>query len=146
MRAVVQRVSEARVKVGGSIVGEISTGFLVLLAIHQNDREPLIAKMCDKLTGLRIFNDASGKMNLSLKDVGGEILVVSQFTLYADAQKGNRPSFGAAAPADKAEAFYDKFVTYLKENRYKVETGKFGAEMTVELVNEGPVTIILESN
>jgi D-tyrosyl-tRNA(Tyr) deacylase len=145
MRAVIQRVSRAEVRADGEVVGKIGKGLLVLLAIHRQDEEGAIAKMADRVTFLRIFDDGAGKMNLSVKDLAGEILVVSQFTLYGDAKGGNRPSFLESARPEKAVDYYDKFVTYLRENRFKVETGKFGATMEVELVNDGPTTIILDS-
>ncbi len=144
MRAVIQVVSEANVKVDDKIVGIINKGFLVLLAIHENDTEDKILKMADKISDLRIFTDDNDKMNLSLKDVGGEILLVSQFTLYGDTKKGNRPSFIESAKPVKAVPYYEKVVTLLKNKGFKVETGQFGAMMQVSLVNEGPATIIID--
>jgi len=144
MRAVIQRVKKAGVSVNGEIIGQISKGLLVLLAVHQDDEELVIKKMADKILNLRIFNDDQGKMNLSVKDVGGEIMVVSQFTLYGDCRKGNRPSFIKSAKPKKAIPFYEKFVEYTKEQGIRCETGKFGAMMEVELVNDGPVTIIID--
>lgn len=144
MRIVAQRVSRAKVTVGNKTIGEIGKGLLVFLAIHKNDEEKVITNLADKILTLRVFEDTQSKMNLSVRDTGGEILVVSQFTLYGDASGGNRPSFTAAAGPAKAEAFYDKFVTYLKEQRLNIRTGKFGADMAVELINDGPVTIILD--
>ena len=144
MRAVIQRVKNASVKVDGEIVGKIGKGLLVLLAVHENDEEEMISKMADKIINLRIFNDSDDKMNLALKDVDGEILVVSQFTLYGNTKKGNRPSFIESAKPEKAIPFYKKFVNYIKEQEIKAETGKFGAMMEVDLVNDGPTTIIID--
>jgi len=145
MRAVIQRVKSAEVRVAGEIVGQIGHGLLVLLAVHRQDEEISIPRLADKIVALRIFDDRAGKMNLSVKDTAGEIMVVSQFTLYGDARGGNRPSFLESARPDKAADYYDEFVTYLRQNRFKVETGKFGATMEVALVNDGPTTIILDS-
>lgn len=146
MRAVIQRVKEAKVTVDGKIVGQIGKGVLVLLGVGKDDSEDDLIWTANKVVNLRIFEDESGKMNLSLLDVGGEILVVSQFTLYGDARKGRRPSFTSAAPPEKGEKFYEKFVEYLKKKyNIKVETGEFGAMMDVQLVNWGPVTILLDS-
>lgn len=144
MRAVIQRVKNANVKVGEEIVGQIDHGFLVLLAVHVNDEEEVIQKMADKILKLRVFDDEAGKMNNSIKDTGGEILVVSQFTLYGDCKKGNRPGFTNSARPEKAIPMYEKFVSYIKEQGVKAETGKFGAMMEVLLVNDGPVTIIID--
>lgn len=144
MRAVIQAVSSANVKVDNKVVGKIKRGYLVLLAIHNDDVEDKIAKMADKIEGLRIFIDDNDKMNLSLKDVGGEILLVSQFTLYGDTKKGNRPSFVDSAKPVKAVPYYEKVVALLKDKGFKVETGYFGAMMSVSLVNEGPTTIIID--
>ena len=144
MRAVIQAVSLANVKVDNKIVGKIKRGCLVLLAIHKDDTKDKIAKMADKIERLRIFMDDNGKMNLSLKDVGGEILLVSQFTLYGDTKKGNRPSFIESAKPVKAVPYYEKVVASLKDKGFKVETGYFGAMMSVSLVNEGPTTIIID--
>jgi len=144
MRSVVQRVSRAEVKIGGRAVGQIKKGLLVFLAVHKDDNEEKIAKLAEKIMALRIFSDKEGKMNLSLKEVGGEILVVSQFTLYGDTKKGNRPSFIESAPKEKAIPFYEKFIDYFKKEDIKTETGEFGAMMEVELTNDGPVTIIIE--
>ncbi len=147
MRAVVQRVKEAKVEVDGKVVGEIKKGLLVLLGVGKDDTENDIKWTADKIVGLRIFEDEKGKMNLSLLDVNGELLVVSQFTLYGDARKGKRPSFTNAAPPEKGKDFYERFVEYIREsyNNIKVETGIFGAMMDVYLVNWGPVTILLDS-
>ncbi len=144
MRAVIQVVSSANVKVDSKTVGDINKGFLVLLAIHNDDMEDKIEKMADKIADLRIFTDEDDRMNLSLKDVGGEILVVSQFTLYGDTKKGNRPSFLESAKPVKAVPYYEKLVSLLKNKGFKVETGQFGAMMQVSLVNEGPTTIIID--
>ena len=144
MRAVVQRVSRAAVRVDGQTVGAIGRGFVVLAGFAPADDESALAWMAEKLAGLRVFGDAEGKMNLGLADVGGAMLVVSQFTLYGDASKGRRPSFVGAAPPGPAEALYDRFVGLLRERGVPVETGRFGAMMDVELVNDGPVTLLLE--
>ena len=150
MRILLQRVSSATVRVGsqneepGHIAGQIRTGFLLLVGLTHTDRETELQWMVDKITGLRLFSDTEGKMNLSLADVGAGLLVVSQFTLYGDASKGRRPSFIDAARPDIAEALYNRFITLLRERVQQVETGIFGAHMDVELVNDGPVTIWLE--
>lgn len=144
MRAVVQRVSRAAVRVDGETVGAIGRGFVVLAGFAPTDAEPALAWMAEKLVGLRVFADAEDKMNLALGDVGGALLVVSQFTLYGDASKGRRPSFIGAAPPEQAEALYDRFVALLRERGVPVETGRFRAMMDVELVNDGPVTLLLE--
>lgn len=145
MRAVIQKVKKAKVLVGDSIVGEIATGFLVLLAVHVDDEEQEVEKLTEKIIKLRIFADKEGKMNKAIQAVDGEILLVSQFTLYADTKKGNRPSFMEAARPDKAIPFYEKFVEYIRAKGIKIETGEFGAMMEVELTNDGPTTIILDS-
>ena len=146
MRVVLQRVSRAAVRVDGKTVGEIGRGFLVLVGFAPTDTEPSIDWMADKVLGLRLFGDAEGKMNLALDDVGGALLVVSQFTLYGDTRKGRRPSFVDAAPPAVAVPLYERFVALLRERGggTKVETGEFGAMMEVELVNDGPVTLMLE--
>lgn len=144
MRAVIQTVSSANVKVKEEIIGQIGKGYLVLLAIHVTDTDDKITKMADKIADLRIFTDADDKMNLSLKDVGGKVLLVSQFTLYGDTKKGNRPSFIDSARPDKAIPMYEKIIDLLKEKGLKVETGRFGAMMSVSLINEGPTTIIID--
>jgi len=144
MRAVIQRVKKANVKIDNKVTGEIGQGLLVLLAVHQDDEEKIISKMADKIMNLRIFSDQEDKMNLSIKDVGGEILVVSQFTLYGDCKKGNRPSFIESARPEKAIPMYEALVKYIKEQGIKVATGKFGAMMEVELINDGPVTVIID--
>jgi D-tyrosyl-tRNA(Tyr) deacylase len=145
MRAVVQRVSEARVKVAGEIVGEIGPGFLVLLGVGKDDTDQDADWLAEKISGLRVFEDSEGKLNLSLADVRGSVLVVSQFTLYADCRKGRRPGFEAAAPPELAERLYEHFVARLKEKNLPVATGRFQAMMEVELVNQGPVTLLLDS-
>ena len=146
MRVVVQRVSRAAVRVGGETVGAIGRGFVVLAGFGPADGEPALRWMAEKLVGLRVFGDAEEKMNLALGDVGGALLVISQFTLYGDVQKGRRPSFIDAAPPGVAEPLYERFVAMLRELGAKVETGKFGAMMDVELVNDGPVTLVIEKS
>jgi len=146
MRAVVQRVSEARVVVEEETVGAIKKGLLVFVGVGKDDTEEDCEWLADKVSGLRIFEDEGGKMNLSVKDINGEVLVVSQFTLYGDCRRGKRPSFTEAAPPDKGEALYEKFVELLREKGLRVETGKFRAHMHVHLVNDGPVTILLDSS
>lgn len=145
MKAVVQRVSRASVTVSGSITGAIGTGLLVLLGVGKGDTEQSADYLIDKIAGLRIFPDEAGKMNRSLIDVNGALLVVSQFTLYGDCRKGRRPGFDAAAPPDAANRLYEYFVAQARARKLPVETGVFQAHMDVELVNEGPVTFILES-
>jgi len=144
VRAVVQRVSRAAVRIDGATVGQIGRGFVVLAGFHASDTEAALAWMADKIVGLRVFADAGDKMNLALADVGGSLLVISQFTLYGDVQKGRRPSFVDAAPPGLAEPLYERFVAMLRERGAGVETGEFGAMMDVELVNDGPVTLVLE--
>jgi D-tyrosyl-tRNA(Tyr) deacylase len=144
MKLVIQRVKEASASINGKIIGKINKGFLVLLGISQEDTEEKIDWLVKKLINLRIMADKDGKMNLKLADVGGEILVVSQFTLFADCKKGNRPSFIAAASPEKAEKLYNLFIKKLKEEKAKIKTGEFGAMMQISLINDGPVTIILE--
>lgn len=145
MRAVVQRVSRAKVTVDGEAVGEIGRGLLVLLGVTHTDGEADADYLVDKIVNLRIFEDAAGKMNLSLVDIDGEMLAVSQFTLYGDTRRGRRPSFIDAAPGDMARGMYEYFVAKSRETIDRVETGRFAAMMDVELVNDGPVTIILNS-
>ncbi len=145
MRAVVQRVSRAMVSVDGTIAGEIGRGLLVLLGVTHTDDDKDVDYLIDKLVNLRVFADEAGKMNLSLADLDGEMLVVSQFTLYGDTRKGRRPSFIDAAPGPQAERWYGRFVEKARESIRKVETGDFGKMMDVELVNDGPVTIILDT-
>jgi D-tyrosyl-tRNA(Tyr) deacylase len=146
MRAVVQRVRRASVTIDGTVVGQIDRGLLVLLGVTHADTPEAAAWLGDKIVGLRIFNDADGKMNLALADVGGAVLVVSQFTLYGDCQKGRRPSFIDAARPETAIPLYETFVNAVKALGVPVATGQFGADMQVELVNDGPVTLILERN
>lgn len=145
MRAVIQKVKKASVSVDNKLVSEIVYGFMILLGVKDTDKEEDIEYIKKKISKLRIFEDNEGKMNLSLKDVGGEILMVSQFTLYGDARKGNRPSFSQSAKADKAEKYYEILINQLKEEGFKVKTGIFQTHMEVSLVNDGPVTIILDS-
>ncbi len=144
MKLVLQRVQRAEVRVDGETVGAIGKGLLVFLGIHSQDTSDKIAWLVNKLLNLRIFEDELGKMNLSVKDVGGEILVVSQFTLYANCARGLRPDFLEAAPPSVAEPLYEQFIAEVKKGMGKVQTGKFGAYMEVSLVNDGPVTILLE--
>lgn len=146
MRAVVQRVDRAKVTVDGNIAGEISQGLMVLVGVVEGDTEKDAQYLADKVTGLRIFEDEAGKMNLSIKDIGGEILSISQFTLYGDCRKGKRPSFDKAAKPETAIVLYEKFNELCRQQDIKVETGIFGAHMLVELANNGPVTILLDSS
>lgn len=145
MRAVVQRAARAAVRVGGQTVGEIGAGLLVLLGVAAGDGEEAARFMAAKLAGLRIFEDAAGKMNRSVADVGGGVLVVSQFTLLGDARSGNRPGFSAAAPPEEANRLYEQVCAMLREKGLTVAQGVFRAHMEVELVNDGPVTILLDS-
>lgn len=145
MRAVVQRVKEAKVLVDGRVTGKIDKGLLIFLGVSREDGETDLAFLTSKIPDLRIFADASEKFNLSLKDVGGEILVVSQFTLYADYRKGRRPSFTQAADPLLAKDLYERFILQLKAQGIPVQTGEFQATMEVHLINDGPVTLILES-
>ena len=145
MKVVVQRVSEASVTVDGEVIGRIGHGLMLLVGVRHEDGEQDVAWMADKLAGLRIFEDADEKMNLSVEDVNGAILSVSQFTLYGDCRKGKRPNFMAAARPEHAEALYEQFNARLRARGLTVETGKFGAMMDVALVNDGPVTLILDS-
>jgi D-tyrosyl-tRNA(Tyr) deacylase len=145
MRAVVQRVSRARVTAGGEIAGEIGLGLLVLLGVGAGDTRADADYLAEKTIGLRIFEDADGKMNLPVAEVGGALLVVSQFTLYGDARRGKRPSFDAAAPPGPARELYEYFVAKVRAAGLRCETGRFQETMQVELVNEGPVTILLDS-
>lgn len=146
MRAVVQRVTRARVTVESATTGEIQQGLVVLLGVGRDDSETDAEYLAAKITALRIFDDEQGKMNLSLKDVGGGMLVISQFTLYGDVRRGNRPSWIDAAAPEKAEPLYEFFITQVRRSLSGVATGLFGAEMQVELVNDGPVTILLDSH
>lgn len=146
MRVVAQKVSRASVRVGGEVVGEIGRGLMLLISAGADDADSDAAWMARKIVNLRVFPDDDGKMNLSLLDVGGEILAISQFTLHGDCRKGNRPSFVKAMPPDEAGKYFESFVDLLKENSpRKVATGIFGAMMDVELVNDGPVTLLLDS-
>jgi D-tyrosyl-tRNA(Tyr) deacylase len=145
MRAVVQRVSRASVKAKGAVVGEIQLGLLVLLAVAQDDTEGDADYLADKIAGLRIFEDADGKMNRAVADAGGAVLAVSQFTLYGDVRRGKRPSFDAAARPEQAVRLYECFVGKIRAAGLRCETGKFQEMMEVEMVNDGPVTILLDS-
>ncbi len=145
MRAVVQRIRSAKVTVAGAVVGEIGRGLLVLLGVHTSDSPEQARWLADKLAGLRIFEDNAGKMNLAVGDIGGAVLVVSQFTLYGDCSKGRRPSFIAAARPETAIPLYEAVVTALKSHGVPVATGVFGADMQVELTNDGPVTLVIDS-
>ena len=145
MRAIVQRVSRARVTAGGEIAGEIGLGLLVLLGVGAGDTRADADYLAEKTIGLRIFEDADGKMNLPVAEVDGALLVVSQFTLYGDARRGKRPSFDAAAPPGPARELYEYFVAKVRAAGLRCETGRFQETMQVELVNEGPVTILLDS-
>lgn len=145
MKAVLQRVTRAAVTVDGQTVGQIGKGFLILLGVSNEDTEETARKLADKICRLRIFEDENGKTNLSLADVGGELLVVSQFTLYADCKKGNRPSFVKAGAPDMAERLYEHFMDRCRNYVDVVEKGQFGADMKVELLNDGPFTLMLES-
>ena len=144
MKAVIQRVSNASVTVDNQICGKINKGYLILLGVGQEDTEQDCIRIADKIIKLRIFSDENDKINLSLKDVNGELLIVSQFTLYADCRKGNRPNFTQAGKPDLAEHLYNFFVDYCKKNIPVVQTGIFGADMKVELLNDGPFTVIIE--
>jgi D-tyrosyl-tRNA(Tyr) deacylase len=145
MRAVVQRVAEAAVSVDGREIGRIGRGFVLLLGIARDDTEQDASYLADRIIGTRIIADQQGKMNLALGAVGGELLVISQFTLYADVDSGRRPSFTAAAPGDQAQPLYEHFLSLCRKAGVRVASGEFGAMMTVSLVNDGPVTIILDS-
>ena len=144
MRIVIQRVKEAQVTVEGKIVGQIKKGALVLLGVHKNDLPSHTLWMAQKLVDLRFFSDEQGKMNRSLRDVDGEVLIVSQFTLYGNCNEGRRPGFDAAAPGTIAKMLYEKFIEEVKGQVKSVETGIFGADMEVSLVNEGPVTFVID--
>jgi D-tyrosyl-tRNA(Tyr) deacylase len=145
MRAVVQRVTSGRVEAGGAVAGEIGAGLLVLLGVSKTDSVKDADFLADKIVNLRIFSDDAGKMNRSLIDTGGELLVVSQFTLYGDCSKGRRPGFDAAAPAETARALYEHFVAAARAKGVRVQTGVFQAHMAVSLVNDGPFTLLVES-
>ena len=145
MRAVVQRVSEARVRSEGRLLGSIGPGLLVLLGVTHDDSEAEAVRLAGKISRLRIFADEAGRMNLALNAVGGELLVVSQFTLFADVRSGNRPGYSLAARPETAIPLYERFVSELRSLGFTVATGEFGADMQVELVNDGPVTLIIDS-
>lgn len=146
MRAIIQRVKNASVKIDGSLKGEAGEGLLIFLGVGKGDGDEDLKYIADKTLGLRIFEDENGKMNKSVVDINGDLLVISQFTLYGDCRKGKRPSFDGAMPPKEAEEMYEKFVAYVRESGLKTETGEFGADMKVELLNDGPVTIILDSS
>jgi D-tyrosyl-tRNA(Tyr) deacylase len=145
MRALIQRVSQASVSVEDQVVGSIGPGYVVLLGVTHDDSQKQVNWLTNKIVGLRLFEDDAGKMNLSIREVGGSILLVSQFTLYANANKGRRPSFTKAAHPDQAEPLVAQFADSIRANDIHVETGVFGAMMSVELTNDGPVTLMLES-
>ena len=145
MKFVIQRVTHAEVAVEGEVIGKIGKGFMVLIGVAQDDTRVIADKMVKKLTGLRIFEDENGKTNLSLDQVGGELLLISQFTLYANCKKGNRPSFVEAGKPDMAEELYDYIISKCKEQIPVVERGMFGADMKVDLLNDGPFTLMLDS-
>ena len=145
MRAVLQRVSQAEVRVEDRIIGKIGRGFVILLGVAKDDTEKDTAFIADKALAMRVFADAEGKMNLALHQVGGEMLVISQFTLLADTDSGRRPSFIRAAPPEEAKRLYELFLSMVRNDGVKVETGEFGAMMAVSLINDGPVTIVLDS-
>ena len=146
MRFVIQRVCEACVSVDGKVIGQIGHGLLVFVGVVDSDDRQTADKMVDKLAKLRIFDDADGKTNLSIADVGGEFLIVSQFTLYADCRKGNRPSFTPAGKPDKANELYEYVISEVRKRGFHAEHGSFGAEMKVSLLNDGPFTILLDSD
>lgn len=146
MKFVVQRVKHASVTVEGNVLGKIGHGFMVLIGVCESDNEQIADKMVKKLIGLRIFEDENGKTNLDLASVGGQLLLVSQFTLYANCKKGNRPSFVEAAKPEKANALYEYIISECKKQVEIVERGEFGADMKVELLNDGPFTIVLDSD
>ena len=145
MKFVIQRVLESSVKVDGNTIGQIGKGFMVLIGVGQEDTKEVADKMVKKMIGLRIFEDENGKTNLSLSDVNGELLLISQFTLYANCKKGNRPSFTESGAPDLAEELYDYIIDKCKESVPVVEQGSFGADMKVSLINDGPFTIVLDS-
>ena len=146
MRAVLTRVKSASVTVDGNVIGKIGPGFLILLGVTHEDTEAQAVKLADKLMGLRIFEDENEKMNRSLEDVGGQVLVVSQFTLYGNCKKGRRPEFLAAARPEVAVPLYEKFVSLCRDKGFHVETGEFGVSMEVASVNDGPVTLIVDTD
>ena len=146
MIAVLQRVTTGKVKIGDRIVGDIDNGLVILLGVHRDDKEEDIIFLADKIIGLRVFDDNNGKMNISLQDVKGSVLVISQFTLCGDWRKGRRPSFTKAADTDKGKLLYNGFIDAVRNMGINVETGEFGAEMDVSLINNGPVTFVLDSH
>lgn len=146
MKFVIQRVTHASVTVDGAVLGKIEKGFMVLIGVEDFDTQAVADKMISKMLGLRIFEDEAGKMNLALKDVGGGLLLISQFTLYADCKKGNRPSFVKAGKPDMAEPMYEYIIEKCREQIENTQKGQFGADMKVELLNDGPVTIVLDSH
>lgn len=145
MRGILQRVGWAKVETDGEIIGSIGRGILLLLGVSDDDTESDLKYIADKMINLRIFEDDNSKMNLSVKDIGGELLVVSQFTLYGDCRKGRRPSFDKAGNPEFANEMYEKFIDYCRQSGLKTQCGKFGADMKVSLLNDGPVTIMLDS-
>ena len=146
MRAVLTRVKHASVTIDGAVKGQIGQGFLILLGVTHEDTEAQAVKLADKLTSLRIFEDENGKLNLGLSDVGGEILVISQFTLYGNCKKGRRPEFLAAARPEVAIPLYEKFIQLCRDKGFHVETGEFGAYMQVDSLNDGPVTLVVDTD
>ena len=146
MRAVLQRVTRASVTVDGEVLGKIGKGFMILLGVENSDTEEITDKMADKICKLRIFEDENGKTNLGLKDVSGSLLLISQFTLYADCKRGNRPSFVKAGDPDMAKSLYEYIISKCRNEIEVVEHGEFGADMKVELVNDGPFTVLLDSD
>lgn len=146
MRFVIQRVTESKVEVDGEVIGQIGKGFMVLIGVSDSDTREIADKMVKKMIGLRIFEDENGKTNLSLETVGGELLLISQFTLYANCKKGNRPSFIEAGAPDMANEMYEYIISKCKETVPVVEKGSFGADMKVSLANDGPFTIVLDSD
>ena len=145
MRALIQRTTSANVKVDGKIIGEIESGFVVLLGIKHDDQQQDLDYLVDKICGLRVFSDADGKFNDSLEDISGSVLIISQFTLYADTRKGRRPGFTESARPEVAIPLYEQFIAKMNSRGIHVQTGKFGADMKVSLLNDGPVTIMLDS-
>jgi len=144
MKALIQRVKKAEVSVNKKIIGKINHGLLVFLGVHKNDTENNVKKLTKKISNLRIFSDKNDKMNLSIKDTNGEILIISQFTLYGECKKGNRPSFIESAPPELAKNLYKNFINHLKKENIKIETGKFRANMQIDSINDGPISLIIE--